>query len=125
KAIDPKQAVFYTSGRASLEASYMYALFARMYGSQNMPDSSNMCHESTSVGLKQSLGAPVGTVELEDFKQTDAIVFFGQNVGSNSPRMLHDLQGAAKRGVPIVTFHPLRERGLDRFKHPQSPFQLL
>ncbi|MFI4965983.1 MAG: FdhF/YdeP family oxidoreductase [Caulobacterales bacterium] len=125
KALDPRSVVFYASGRASLETSYMYALLARMYGSQNLPDSSNMCHESTSVGLKQSLGTPVGTVQLQDFEQADAIFFFGQNAGSNSPRMLHDLQRAAKRGVPIVTFNPLRERGLERFKNPQSPFQML
>ncbi|HEY5072147.1 MAG TPA: FdhF/YdeP family oxidoreductase [Caulobacteraceae bacterium] len=125
KALDPKSVVFYASGRASLETSYMYALFARMYGHQNLPDSSNMCHESTSVGLKQSLGSPVGAVILDDFDQTDAIFFFGQNVGSNSPRMLHDLQKAARRGVPIVTFNPLRERGLERFRNPQSPFQMI
>lgn len=116
---------FYASGRASLETSYMWALMARMYGSQNLPDSSNMCHESTSVGLKQSLGAPVGTVLLEDFEAADAIFFFGQNVGSNSPRLLHDLQKAARRGAPIVTFNPLKEAGLERFKNPQSPFQML
>jgi len=125
KILDPKSVVFYASGRASLETSYMYALMARLYGNQNLPDSSNMCHESTSVGLKQSLGTPVGTVLLDDFKTTDAIFFFGQNAGSNSPRMLHDLQAAARRGVPIVTFNPLRERGLERFQNPQSPFQML
>jgi molybdopterin-dependent oxidoreductase alpha subunit len=124
KAIDPKSAVFYTSGRASNEASYMYALMARMYGSQNLPDSSNMCHESTSVGLKQGIGSPVGTVVLKDFEETDCIFFFGQNVGSNSPRMLHDLEKCSKRGVPIVTFNPLHERGLERFKNPQSPGML-
>ncbi len=120
KGLEPSSVVFYTSGRASLETAYMYALLARLYGSQNLPDSSNMCHESTSVGLKQSIGAPVGTIILEDFEATDCIFFFGQNVGSNSPRMLHDLQKAARRGVPIVTFNPLRERGLERFKNPQS-----
>jgi molybdopterin-dependent oxidoreductase alpha subunit len=125
KAIDPEQAVFYTSGRASLEASYMYALMARMYGSQNLPDSSNMCHESTSVGLKQSLGVGVGTVVLEDFDETECILFFGQNVGVNSPRMLHNLEQASRRGVPIVTFNPLHERGLERFKNPQSPVEML
>jgi molybdopterin-dependent oxidoreductase alpha subunit len=84
-----------------------------------------MCHESTSVGLKQSLGAPVGTVKLEDFQKTDCILFFGQNVGSNSPRMLHELQPCAKRGVPIITFNPLRERGLEEFTNPQSPIQMV
>jgi molybdopterin-dependent oxidoreductase alpha subunit len=125
KTLDPKTVVFYASGRASLETSYMYALLARMYGSQNLPDSSNMCHESTSVGLKKSIGSPVGTVLLEDFEQTDALFFFGQNVGSNSPRFLHDLQACARRGVPIVTFNPLREAGLEKFVNPQSPFQML
>ncbi len=125
KAIDPKSAVFYSSGRASLEASYMYALFARMYGNNNLPDSSNMCHESTSVALPESIGVPVGTCTLDDFQKTDCIFFFGQNVGTSSPRMLHDLQEAAKRGVPIVTFNPLRERGLEVFINPQSPTEML
>jgi molybdopterin-dependent oxidoreductase alpha subunit len=125
KGLDPKSVVFYASGRASLEASYMYALFARMYGSQNLPDSSNMCHESTSVGLKQSIGAPVGTVLLEDFEHADCLLFFGQNPGSNSPRMLHELQDAARRDAAIITFNPLRERGLERFVNPQSPVQMV
>ncbi len=122
---DPKSAVFYTSGRASLETSYAYQLMARLYGNNNLPDSSNMCHESTSVGLKASIGVPVGTVHLDDFNKTDAIFFFGQNVGSNSPRMLHDLQEASRRGVPIVTFNPLPERGLIEFVNPQSPVEML
>lgn len=125
KAIDPTKAIFYASGRASLEASYMYALMARMYGSQNLPDSSNMCHESTSVGLKAALGVPVGTVTLEDFKHTECLLFFGQNVGVNSPRMLHDLEDCSKRGVPIITFNPLHERGLERFRNPQDPLEMV
>ena len=125
KGLDPKSVIFYASGRASLETSYMYSLLARMYGCNNLPDSSNMCHESTSVGLKQALGAPVGTVKLEDFQDTDCILFFGQNVGSNSPRMLHELQPCARRGVPIITFNPLRERGLEEFTNPQSPLQMV
>jgi len=124
RALDPKSVVFYSSGRASLEASYMYALMARMYGNQNLPDSSNMCHESTSVGLKASIGVPVGTTRLEDFEHCDAIFFFGQNVGSNAPRMLHDLRSCRKRGVEIVTFNPLRERGLERFTDPQNPLEM-
>ena len=108
-------AVFYTSGRASLETSYLFQLFARLYGTNNLPDSSNMCHESTSVALPKTIGVPVGTVRLDDFEHTDAIFFFGQNVGTNSPRMLHQLQDARKRGVEIVTFNPLRERGLVSF----------
>ncbi|MDG2528103.1 FdhF/YdeP family oxidoreductase [Caulobacter endophyticus] len=124
RALDPTKVTFYASGRASLETSYMWALMARLYGSQNLPDSSNMCHESTSVGLKQSIGSPVGTVLLEDFEATDAIFFFGQNVGSNSPRLLHDLQKAVRRGVPVVSFNPLKEAGLERFQNPQS-FQMV
>jgi len=118
-------AIFYMSGRASLETAYMYQLLARLYGTNNLPDSSNMCHETTSVALPQSIGVPVGTVTLDDFQHADAIFFFGQNVGSNSPRMLHDLQDARRRGVPIVTFNPLRERGLEVFKNPQSPREML
>ncbi|WP_149193210.1 FdhF/YdeP family oxidoreductase [Luteimonas suaedae] len=106
RALDPESVVFYTSGRASNEASYMYALLARLYGNNNLPDSSNMCHESTSVGLPRSIGVPVGTVRLEDFEETDCILSFGQNVGTNSPRMLHQLQEASERGVPILTFNP-------------------
>jgi molybdopterin-dependent oxidoreductase alpha subunit len=125
KAFDPTSVIFYTSGRASLEASYMYQLFARMYGSNNLPDSSNMCHESTSVALPETIGVPVGTVKIEDFADTDCMFFFGQNVGVNSPRMLHQLQEVRERGAPIITFNPLKERGLERFTNPQSPAQML
>ena len=123
--LDPKSVVFYTSGRASLEASFMYQLFARIYGSSNLPDSSNMCHESTSVGLPESIGSPVGTVQLEDFRQTDMMFFFGHNTGVSAPRLLHPLQEARKRGVPVFTFAPLPERGLERFKNPQNPLEML
>jgi molybdopterin-dependent oxidoreductase alpha subunit len=125
KAIDPGSAVFYASGRASLETSYLYALFARLYGHNNLPDSSNMCHETTSVALKKLIGSPVGTCVLADFDLCDAIFFFGQNTGSNSPRLLHPLQEAVKRGVKIVTFNPIREKGLEVFKNPQSPVEML
>jgi molybdopterin-dependent oxidoreductase alpha subunit len=124
KRLEPKSVVFYSSGRTSLEASYMYGLMARMFGNQNLPDSSNMCHESTSVGLKAALGVPVGTTQLKDFQECDAIFFFGQNVGSNAPRMLHDLRACRKRGVEIVTFNPLKERGLERFTDPQNPIEM-
>lgn len=123
-ALDPKEVVFYSSGRASLETSYMYALFARLYGTNNLPDSSNMCHETTSVALKQRIGVPVGTTKLEDFDQCDAIFFFGQNVGSNAPRLLHPLRAAVKRGARIITFNPLIERGLERFTDPQNPIEM-
>ncbi len=120
-----EQVVFYSSGRASLESSYMYQLLARMYGNNNLPDSSNMCHESTSVGLQKTIGVGVGTVTLNDFEHTDCIFFFGQNVGVNSPRMLHQLQEVRERGVPVITLNPLRERGLVSFTNPQSPVEML
>ena len=122
--LDPKSVVFYASGRASLETSYMYALFARLYGTNNLPDSSNMCHETTSVALKARIGVPVGTTTLDDFEHCDAIFFFGQNVGSNAPRLLHPLRSAVKRGARIVTFNPLVERGLERFTDPQNPIEM-
>jgi molybdopterin-dependent oxidoreductase alpha subunit len=125
KALDPKSVVLYASGRASLETSYLYALFARLYGTNNLPDSSNMCHETTSVGLKKVIGASVGTSVFEDFSTCDAIFFFGQNTGSNSPRFLHPLQEAVKRGCRIVTFNPIREKGLVAMINPQSPTEML
>lgn len=125
RALDPNEAVFYASGRASLETSYMYQLLARMYGTNNLPDSSNMCHESTSVGLVPAIGAPVGTVTLKDFEATDCLFFFGHNTGTNAPRMLHQLQETRKRGAQIVTFNPIKERGLMAFANPQSPVEML
>lgn len=124
RAMQPDEAIFYASGRASNEASYLWQLMARAYGTNNLPDSSNMCHESTSVALPQSIGVPVGTVTLEDFEQTDFIMIFGQNTPTNSPRMLHQLDEASRRGVPIVVINPLRERGLERFTNPQNPVQM-
>ena len=124
KALAPKSVIFYASGRASLEASYMYQLLARLYGNQNLPDSSNMCHESTSVGLKAAIGVPVGTTRLEDFDHTDCILHFGQNVATNSPRMLHQLRAVRKRGVEVIVFNPLKERGLERFTDPQNPVEM-
>jgi molybdopterin-dependent oxidoreductase alpha subunit len=122
---DPDQVIFYTSGRASLEASYMYQLLARMYGTNNLPDSSNMCHESSSVALPQSIGVGVGTVKLEDFEQTDFIIYLGHNVATSAPRMLHQFEVARKRGTTIISVNPLRERGLERFKNPQNPKDML
>ncbi|MFK3889397.1 FdhF/YdeP family oxidoreductase [Sphingomonas sp. NPDC079357] len=124
KALPPKSVVFYASGRASLETSFMWQLMARLYGNQNLPDSSNMCHESTSVGLKTSIGVPVGTTKLEDFDTTDCILHFGQNVATNSPRMLHNLRDVHKRGADIIVFNPLKERGLERFTDPQNPIEM-
>jgi len=125
KALDPKSVVFYTSGRASLETSYLYQLLARLYGNNNLPDSSNMCHETTSVGLKKVIGSPVGTSVYADFSTCDAMFFFGQNPGTNSPRLLHPLQQAVKRGCKIVTFNPVREKGLEAMINPQSPTEML
>ena len=123
-AIQPQEAVFYSSGHAGLEASYLYALFARAMGHQNLPQSSNMCHETTSVNLQTFIGTPVGTCTLEDFEHCDTIFFFGQNTGSNSPRFLHVLKAAVERGCRIVTFNPLRERGLIEFVDPQNLTQM-
>lgn len=124
RALPPEQSVFYASGHAGLEASYLYALFARAFGHQNLPQSSNMCHETTSVNLKSFIGTPVGTCTLEDFEHCDTIFFFGQNTGTNSPRFLHVLKSAVDRGCRIVTFNPLRERGLIEFVDPQDIVQM-
>jgi molybdopterin-dependent oxidoreductase alpha subunit len=122
----PKESVvFYSSGHAGLEASYLYALLARAYGNNNLPQSSNMCHETTSVTLNKVIGSPVGTIVWDDLEKADAFFFFGQNPGSNSPRFLHPLQEAKKRGARIVTFNPVIEQGLVSFVNPQNPFDML
>lgn len=121
----PDRALFYTSGRASNEAAFLWQLFARLYGTNNLPDCSNMCHEASGVALKAALGTGKGTVRLEDFEQADAIFVFGQNPGTNHPRMLGDLKRAAERGAKIVVFNPLKERGLQRFADPKSPKAML
>src|SRR6202046_2850608 len=108
---DPNMAEFYTSGRTSNEAAFLYQLFVREYGTNNFPDCSNMCHEATSVGLPESIGIGKGTVLLEDFEATDAIFVIGQNPGTNSPRMMTELRNASRRGVPIIAINPLRGRG--------------
>ncbi len=121
----PDQAEFYTSGRASNEAAFLYQLFAREFGTNNFPDCSNMCHEATSVGLPQSIGVGKGTVTLEDFDYADAIFCIGHNPGTNHPRMLSTLREASKRGAPIIVANPLQERGLERFMAPQDPVEML
>ncbi|HXW72643.1 MAG TPA: FdhF/YdeP family oxidoreductase [Methylocella sp.] len=121
---DPNQAEFYTSGRTSNEAAFMYQLFARRFGTNNFPDCSNMCHEPTSVGLPESIGIGKGTVLLDDFAHAEAIFIVGQNPGTNSPRMLTELHRASRRGVPIVVFNPLHERALERFAAPQNPVEM-
>ncbi len=121
----PDQAEFYTSGRASNEASYLYQVFGRMFGTNNFPDCSNMCHEASGVALKQSIGVGKGTIRLDDFEKADAIFVFGQNPGTNHPRMLHSLRHAADRGAKVVSFNTLRERGLERFADPQKPLEVV
>ncbi len=121
---DPDIADFYTSGRTSNEAAFLYQLFVREYGTNNFPDCSNMCHEATSVGLPMSLGVGKGTVLLEDFDKTDCIFIFGQNPGTNSPRMMTSLRNASRRGAAIISFNPFRERALERFQAPQSPIEM-
>ena len=125
QTLAPKSVVFYASGKASLETSYLYGLLARFYGNNNLPDSSNMCHETTSVGLQKVIGTSVGTCLLEDFEHCDAIFYMGQNPGTNSPRFLHPLQEAVKRGCKIITFNPVREQGLLEFVNPQNPLEML
>lgn len=117
---DPDRAVFYTSGRTSNEAAFLYQLLVRLYGTNNMPDCSNMCHESSGVGLKETIGVGKGTVTLEDFNQAEVIFIFGQNPGTNHPRMLLALQEAVRKGAQVVTVNPLPEAGLLRFKDPQE-----
>src|SRR5882762_9560630 len=122
---DPNMVEFYTSGRASNEAAFLYQLFGREYGTNNFPDCSNMCHEATSVGLPESIGVGKGTVTLEDFDHCDAVFCIGHNPGTNHPRMLTTLREVSKRGAPIIVFNPLRERGLERFTSPQHPVEML
>lgn len=120
---DPDEAVFYTSGRTSNEAAFLYQLFARRFGTNNLPDCSNMCHESSGVGLTESIGIGKGTVTLGDFRLADAIFVIGQNPGTNHPRMLTELQNARRRGAKIVSLNPLRERGLVEFAHPKHVWE--
>lgn len=121
----PNQAEFYTSGRASNEAAFLYQLFVRAYGTNNFPDCSNMCHEASGLGMKDSVGVGKGTVVFDDFAKADAIFILGQNPGTNHPRMLEPLREAVQRGAQVVCFNPLKERGLERFQHPQHPLEML
>jgi molybdopterin-dependent oxidoreductase alpha subunit len=126
RALDhPDRMEFYTSGRASNEAAFLYQLLAREFGTNNFPDCSNMCHEATSVGLPKSIGVGKGTVTLEDFDHADALFCIGHNPGTNHPRMLSTLRECSRRGVPIIVANPLRERGLERFEAPQNPIEML
>ena len=121
----PDEAAFYTSGRASNEAAFLYGLFARQLGTNNLPDCSNLCHESSGTGLTESIGIGKATVKIEDFSYADAIFVIGQNPGTCHPRMLSELQKAARNGCQIVSVNPLAETGLKRFKNPQEPLSLL
>ena len=122
---DPNAVEFYTSGRASNEASFLYQIFVREYGSGNFPDCSNMCQEPTSVGLPQSIGIGKGTVSLDDFDRCELIISIGHNPATNHPRMMGTLWEASGRGVPIVVLNPLRERGLERFTDPQDTIEMM
>jgi molybdopterin-dependent oxidoreductase alpha subunit len=121
----PDEAIFYTSGRTSNEAAFLYQLFVRQFGTNNLPDCSNMCHESSGVGLKETIGIGKGTVKLSDFDLADVILVIGQNPGTNHPRMLSALQSAVRNGAKVVHINPLPETGLKRFKHPQNPLDLI
>jgi len=116
----PDAAAFYTSGRTSNEAAFLWQLFVRTFGTNNLPDCSNMCHESSGVALGESIGIGKGTVKLEDFERADAIFVIGQNPGTNHPRMLSALAAAKARGARLVSINPLPEVGLERFKNPQD-----
>lgn len=125
KSLDsPNNAVFYTSGRTSNEAAFLYQAFVRMYGTNNLPDCSNMCHESSGKALVSTIGIGKGTVTLEDFNHADTILVIGQNPGTNHPRMLTALRDAKLNGAKIIHINPLPETGLVRFKHPQDYMKL-
>ena len=125
RALDPMQVAFYCSGRSSNEAAFLWQLLARQFGSPHLPDSSNLCHEPSGMGLKAAIGVGKGTAQLADFEVADAIWVWGQNPGTNHPRMLGVLHEARRRGADIVAINPLKERGLERFADPQSPRDML
>ncbi|WP_439130976.1 FdhF/YdeP family oxidoreductase [Polaribacter sp.] len=122
---NPNEAIFYTSGRTSNEAAFLYQLFVRQFGTNNLPDCSNMCHESSGVALSETLGIGKGSVTLDDFNHTDLIIVIGQNPGTNHPRMLTALSKAKQKGSKIITINPLPEIGLLNFKDPQNPLKWL
>jgi len=122
---NPDEAIFYTSGRTSNEAAFLWQLLARRIGTNNLPDCSNMCHESSGVALSESIGIGKGTVTLEDFNSADLIIVVGQNPGTNHPRMLTALRDAKKKGASIISVNPLVETGMKKFKHPQNPVEML
>ncbi len=121
----PDEALFYTSGRVTNEPAFMYQLFVRCFGTNNLPDCSNMCHEPTSVMLGKQLGVGKATVRLEDFEQAKLILMFGQNPATNHPRMLEMLAHAHEKGCRIVSINPMREQGLRKFRNPQKPSHMV
>ncbi|MFD8794933.1 FdhF/YdeP family oxidoreductase, partial [Streptomyces vinaceus] len=121
----PDEALFYTSGRTSNEAAFLFQLFAREFGTNNLPDCSNMCHESSGSALNETIGIGKGSVSLEDLHQADLIIVAGQNPGTNHPRMLSALEKAKSAGAQIISVNPLPEAGMERFKNPQTPVGML
>ena len=121
----PDEAIFYTSGRTSNEAAFCYQLFVRAFGTNNLPDCSNMCHESTSVALAETIGIGKASVTLQDVYNAKLLILAGQNPGSNHPRMLSALEVAKRRGAKIIAVNPLHEAGLINFRNPQTPRGLL
>lgn len=125
KLKNPNEAIFYTSGRSSNEAAFLYGLFARAYGTLNMPDCSNMCHESSGKALSQTLGIGKGSVTLDDLHKAEVVIVIGQNPGTNHPRMLTALSNCKEAGGKIITINPLEEAGLKKFKNPQKVGDML
>ncbi|RBW56396.1 hypothetical protein DS884_13040 [Tenacibaculum sp. E3R01] len=119
----PDEAIFYTSGRTSNEAAFLYQLFVRQFGTNNLPDCSNMCHESSGAALSETLGIGKGSVTLDDFNHADLVIVMGQNPGTNHPRMLTALSETKKNGGKIITVNPLPEVGLLNYKDPQNPLK--
>lgn len=122
---NPDEAIFYTSGRTSNETAFMYQLFARSFGTNNLPDCSNMCHESSGTGLSATLGIGKGSVTLDDIHQAELILVMGQNPGTNHPRMLTALKTCRNHGGTVVSINPLYEAGLKRFIDPQNPVEVM
>ncbi|MEM6683886.1 MAG: FdhF/YdeP family oxidoreductase, partial [Pseudomonadota bacterium] len=122
---NPNQAEFYTSGRASNEAAFLYQTFVRLFGTNNFPDCSNMCHEASGVALTQAIGIGKGTVQLEDFEKADLVYCVGQNPGTNHPRMLTSLRGVVERGAQVCVLNTLKEKGLTRFADPQEKLEMI
>lgn len=120
---EPDEAIFYTSGRTSNEAAFLYQLFARQFGTNNLPDCSNMCHEASGKALNETLGIGKASVVLEDIREAEILMIFGQNPGTNAPRMLSELQKLKQNGGKIIAVNPLPEAGFMQFRHPQKPWE--